>query len=156
MLIQTGDDAPDFTLPTGSGEEFRLSTLRGQLRVMLVFYPKDFTPGCTNQLTQIQRHINQFREAGIEPFGVSADDAESHRQFCDAHGFDFELLVDEGLSVATAYGALKAEGIGIERSVVIVGRNGKVIFAEHGAPSWTQISDTLREIGQDVDEPVKA
>jgi peroxiredoxin len=155
-LIEVGSEAPDFTLKTGSGEDFRLSDLRGQMRVMLVFYPKDFTPGCTSQLTHIQRHIDQFRKVGIEPFGVSADDAESHQQFCAAHGFDFELLVDEDLSVAASYGAVKAEGPGIERSVVIVGRDGNVIFAEHGAPPWTHIWNTLRDIGQDVDEPVNA
>ena len=155
-LIEVGSDAPDFTLKTGSGDNFRLSDLRGQMRVMLVFYPKDFTPGCTTQLTQIQRHIDQFRKAGIEPFGVSADDATSHRDFCAAHGFDFELLVDADLAVAASYGAVKAEGPGIERSVVIVGRDGKVIFAEHGAPPWTQIWNTLREIGEEVDSPVRA
>lgn len=151
MLIQAGTEAPDFTLMTGSGEEFRLSDLRGQLRVMLVFYPKDFTPGCTGQLTHIQRHIDQFRKAGIEPFGVSADDAESHRKFCAEHGFDFELLVDPDLEVAKAYGAVKADAPGIERSVVIVGRDGTVIFAEHGAPPWTQIWNALRDVSHDLE-----
>ena len=152
MLIRPGAEAPDFTLMTGSGQQFRLSDLRGRLRVMLVFYPKDFTSGCTSQLTHIQQHIDHFRQAGIEPFGVSADDAQSHQQFCEAHGFDFDLLVDADLKVAKAYGAVKPDGKGIERSVVVVGQDGTVIFAENGAPPWTHIRNELRDGRHDLDQ----
>ncbi len=152
MLIEVGQDAPDFTLKTSTGEEFRLSDLRGHLRVMLIFYPKDFTPGCTDQLIQVRKNIEHMRAAGIEPVGVNPGDAESHEQFREAHALNFELLVDENAEVATAYGAVKPEG-GIQRSVVIVGRNGKVVFAQNGAPPWQQVLNALRDV---VDEPVTA
>jgi peroxiredoxin Q/BCP len=153
MLIDVGSDAPDFTLKTSTGEDFRLSDLQGQLRAMLVFYPKDFTPGCTDQLIQIRRNIEHLRGASIEPVGVNPGDAETHERFREAHALNFDLLVDENAEVAKAYGAIKPEGEGIQRSVIIVGRNGKVIFAQEGAPTWQQILNALRDV---VDEPVTA
>jgi thioredoxin-dependent peroxiredoxin len=156
MLIDVGNDAPDFLLKTSTGEDFRLSDLQGSLRVMLVFYPKDFTPGCTDQLIQVRKNITHMREAGLEPVGVNPGDAETHQRFREAHALNFELLVDEGSEVAKAYGAIKPEGEGIQRSVVIVGRNGKVIFAKEGAPAWQQILNATRDMTEDIDAPVKA
>jgi len=145
MLIEVGADAPDFLLEADDGEDFRLSDLRGYVRTMLVFYPKDFTPGCTDQLIQIRKNIRHLREVAIEPMGVNPDDAESHRAFREAHALNFPLLVDEGARVAGQYGALKDDGVGIQRSVVIVGKDGKVIFAEHGAPPWQRILGVMRK-----------
>lgn len=144
MLIEVGADAPDFMLKADDGEDFRLSDLRGYVRAMLVFYPKDFTPGCTDQLIQIRKNIRHLREVAIEPMGVNPDDAGSHRSFREAHALNFPLLVDEGARVARLYGAIKDDGEGIQRSVVIVGKDGKVIFAEHGAPPWQRILSVMR------------
>ncbi len=137
-LIEVGAEAPDITAKTGSGKEFRLSRQRKTSRVMLVFYPKDFTPGCTTQLANVQRSLTDMRGANVEPFGISADDAESHQQFCDAYQLEFDLLVDENLEAARAYGAVKPEG-GILRSVFVVGQDGKIFFAQEGAPSWQEV-----------------
>ncbi len=112
---------------------------------MLVFYPKDFTSGCTTQLANVQRSLTGIRGANVEPFGVSADDAESHKQFCDAYNLEFELLVDDDTEAAHAYGAVKPEG-GILRSVFVVGRNGNIIFAQEGAPSWQEVSEAIRTV----------
>lgn len=144
-LIEVGVEAPDFTLLNDEGQEFRLRDLRGFVRAMLVFYPKDFTPGCTDQLIQVRRHIEHLRGAGIEPMGVNPDDAESHKAFRKEHALNFDLLVDEGAAVATAYGAIKEGGEGIQRSVVVVGKDGKVIFAETGAPPWQRILSAMRK-----------
>ena len=144
-LIEVGVEAPDFTLLNDEGQEFHLRDLRGFVRAMLVFYPKDFTPGCTDQLIQVRRHIEHLRGAGIEPMGVNPDDAESHKAFRKEHALNFDLLVDEGAAVATAYGAIKEGGEGIQRSVVVVGKDGKVIFAETGAPPWQRILSAMRK-----------
>ena len=152
-LIEVGTEAPDFTLKNDEGEEFHLADLRGYVRAMLVFYPKDFTPGCTDQLIQVRRHINHLRSAGIEPMGINYGDAESHQAFRKEHALNFDLLVDEGNRVAQAYGAMKEDGSGIQRSVVVVGKDGKVIFAEHGAPPWQRI---LSEIKHATDTHVTA
>lgn len=143
-LIEVGMEAPDFTLRNDEGSDFHLADLRGFVRAMLVFYPKDFTPGCTDQLIQVRKHIEHLRSAGIEPIGVNPDDAESHRAFRRSHALNFDLLVDEGAWVAKAYGAIKLGGEGIQRSVVVVGKDGKVIFAESGAPPWQRILSAMR------------
>lgn len=145
MLIEVGADAPDFSLKAETGEDFRLSDLRGYVRAMLVFYPKDFTPGCTDQLIQVRKHIEHLRGAGIEPMGVNSSDADSHQRFRQEHGLNFDLLADEDSLVAQAYGAIKDDGPGIQRSVVVVGKNGKVIFAESGAPPWQRILGAMRK-----------
>lgn len=150
MPIEVGVDAPDFMLKTSTGEDFRLSDLQGMLRVMLIFYPKDFTPVCTDQLIQIRKNLKHLRKASIEPVGVNPDDAESHERFRKAHGLNFELLVDEEAEVARAYGALKPDGEGILRSVIVVGRNGKIAYSKEGKPPWQLILNALRQVS---DEP---
>ncbi len=137
-LIEVGTDAPDITARTGSGKDFRLSDQLAASRVMLVFYPKDFTPGCTTQLVHVQQSLADMQAAGVEPFGVNPDDAESHQNFCSEYSLEFDLLVDEDQAAAQAYGAVKPEG-GILRSVFVVGQDGKVQFAAEGAPSWDEV-----------------
>ena len=78
--------------------------------------------------------VDDFRALDTEPLGVNPGDAASHRAFIAAHGFPFDLLVDEGRAVATAYGALKPDGSGIQRTVVIVGKDGRVLYRAAGAP----------------------
>lgn len=150
MLLKVGADAPDFTLKTSTGEDFRLSDLRGFLRVMMIFYPKDFTPVCTDQLIQVRKNIKYLRKAGIEPVGVNPDDADSHERFREAHALNFELLVDENAEVAKAYGAIKDDGEGIRRSVFVVGKNGKIIFAQEGKPAWQLILNAIRPINDEL------
>ncbi|MDQ3656108.1 MAG: peroxiredoxin [Chloroflexota bacterium] len=151
-LIEVGADAPDFSLKNDEGADFHLADLRGFVRAMLIFYPKDFTPGCTDQLIQVRKNLEHLRGAGIEPIGVNPDDAASHKAFRKEHGLTFDLLVDEDARVANLYGAMKPGGEGIQRSVVIVGKDGKVIFAEHGAPPWQRILSVMR-VTDDVAAP---
>ena len=94
--------------------------------------------------------IAEFRAADTEPFGVNPGGAESHRAFVEAQGFPFDLLVDEGLAVASAYGATKPDGTGITRTVVVVGKNGRVLFRETGAPPPGEV---LAAIRASADEP---
>jgi thioredoxin-dependent peroxiredoxin len=145
-LIGVGSDAPDIQAKTGSGKDFRLSEAVASTRVMLVFYPKDFTSGCTTQLVNVQKSLADMRAAGVQPYGVNPDDAESHEKFCDAYDLEFDLLVDEDRSAAEAYGAVKPEG-GILRSVFVVGSDGKVLFAQEGAPSWDEVSSAIGDAG---------
>lgn len=152
MPIDVGADAPDFTLKTSTGEDFRLSDVRGMLRVMMIFYPKDFTPGCTDQLIKVRKDIQHIRKAGIEPVGVNPGDAKTHEKFREAHALNFDLLVDEDAEVAKAYGAIKPEGVGILRSVIIVGKNGRVVYSKEGKPPWQLIINAMREVD---DEPTE-
>lgn len=78
--------------------------------------------------------IDDFRALDTEPFGINPDDAASHQAFIAANDFPFDLLVDEGRVVATAYGAVKPDGSGIQRTVVIIGKDGRVLYRAAGAP----------------------
>lgn len=153
VLIEVGAEAPDFTLLNDEGEPLHLLDLRGHMRAMLVFYPKDFTPGCTDQLIQVRRNIRHLRSAGIEPMGVNHGDAESHRAFRKEHALNFDLLVDVDDVVARSYGAWKDDDSGIQRSVVVVGLDGKVVFAERGAPAWQRILTEIRQAEKVVATP---
>jgi peroxiredoxin Q/BCP len=141
-LIEVGAVAPDITATTGSGKAFQLADQTSRSKVMLVFYPKDFTSGCTLQLVNVQHSLGEIRAAGVEPFGVNPEGGDSHQRFCDAYDLEFEILVDEGEEAAAAYGALKPEG-GILRSVFVIGQDGRIEFAQEGAPSWDDVSASI-------------
>jgi len=88
--------------------------------------------------------IEELRADDIEPYGVNEADAASHRAFIDAWGFPFDLLVDEGLAVARAYGALRPEGDRITRTVVVVGKDGRVLYRAEGAPAPREVLAAIR------------
>ncbi|MCZ8056764.1 MAG: peroxiredoxin, partial [Microcystis sp. LE19-12.2C] len=97
--------APDFTLPTNTGEgNISLSDYRGKW-VVLYFYPKDFTPGCTLEARRFQQDLPKYRAKNTQVLGVSADDVDSHAEFCDSEGLKFPLLADTTGDVSKAYGS---------------------------------------------------
>jgi len=102
-IPQPGTPAPDFTLPSGEGGDIHLADLRGK-RVVLYFYPKDDTPGCTVEACGFRDAWQELREAGVIVLGISRDTVKSHKKFAAKHGLPFTLLSDEGGSVAQHYG----------------------------------------------------
>lgn len=90
--------------------------------------------------------MEEFRAAGVVPVGVNGGDAASHLAFIQKFAFPFDLLVDEGLAVARAYGALKPDGTGIQRTVVGVGKDGRVVFRQQGAPPPVEILAAMRAV----------
>jgi peroxiredoxin Q/BCP len=94
--------------------------------------------------------IEEFRAADTIPFGVNGADAASHQAFIDAFSFPFDLLVDDGLAVARAYDALKPDGERIERTVVVVGKDGRIVFWKRGAPPPGNILHAIREAQDEV------
>jgi thioredoxin-dependent peroxiredoxin len=97
--------APDFTLPTNTGDgKLSLADLRGKW-VVLYFYPKDFTPGCTIEARRFQQDLPKYLEKNTQIIGVSADDIDSHAEFCDSEGLKFPLLADTDGAVSKAYGS---------------------------------------------------
>ncbi len=105
-MLPSGVKAPDFTLQDQNGIPHSLSDYRGQ-KVILYFYPKDMTSGCTSQACNFRDLYPQFREKGAVVLGVSKDSVESHKRFEEAHGLPFILLSDTDLTVITAYDVLK-------------------------------------------------
>lgn len=103
--VPLGDPAPEFTLPTNNGDgTISLSDYQDQW-VVLYFYPKDFTSGCTLEAQRFQRDFAQYQQRGVQILGVSVDDVDSHAEFCDAEGLKFPLLSDPDGAVSKAYGS---------------------------------------------------
>lgn len=130
--LKEGDLAPDFRLRASDGREVSLKEFRGKT-VVLFFYPKDDTPGCTTEACSFRDKLPQFDKKGAVILGVSFDGPESHRKFVGKYGLPFTLLSDEGREVASRYGVYKEKSLygrkfmGIERSTFIIGKNGKIL-----------------------------
>jgi peroxiredoxin Q/BCP len=126
-----GEMAPDFTLPSSSGEHVKLSDLRGK-NVVLYFYPKDDTPGCTKEACTFRDNLPRFGEVNAVILGVSKDSLESHTDFIKKYGLNFTLLSDEDLKVNNLYGTwVEKENYGrkywgTERSTFVIGKDGKI------------------------------
>jgi thioredoxin-dependent peroxiredoxin len=136
IKIEEGALAPDFTLPSSDGSEVTLSTLRGK-KVVLYFYPKDMTPGCTTEAHEFSAIAKKFQKAGTLVFGVSADSIVRHKKFIEKEGITFPLLSDEGKEMLTSYGVWKEKSMygrkymGIERSTFVIDEEGKFVKIYH-------------------------
>jgi thioredoxin-dependent peroxiredoxin len=130
-MIEIGQPAPTFTLPDQSGEPLSLEALRGS-PVVLYFYPKDDTPGCTTQACGIRDHWSEFEEAGATVLGVSPDDVASHARFAEKYDLPFRLLADPEREAIDAYGAWGVKKMygkefeGVLRSTILIDPDGKV------------------------------
>ena len=130
-MLNEGDKAPDFTLPADTGEDIRLSDLRGR-RVVLYFYPKDDTSGCTKQACGFRDARDAYDQRDVVVLGVSPDGLDSHGKFREKYDLNFPLLADTDHAVAEAYGAWgekKNYGRtyeGILRSTFVIGPDGTV------------------------------
>ena len=130
-MVEQGQEAPDFTLPDQDGNEVKLSDLRGQ-PVVLYFFPKADTPGCTTQACGVRDHRTEYERAGARVIGVSPDTVSAQRKFAEKYDLDFTLLADENHEVAELYGVWgekKMYGktyMGVQRSTFIVDPDGKV------------------------------
>ena len=131
-MLKEGDLAPDFTLPADDGSEVTLSELRGR-KVVLYFYPKDDTPGCTRQACDLRDRWAEFERTGALVFGISPDPVDSHVAFRDKYRLPFRLLADTEHQVAEAYGVWKEKTfmgrkyMGNERTTFIVGEDGRIV-----------------------------
>jgi len=123
--LQPGRPAPDFEAPITSGDAVRLSNYRGR-RVILYFYPKDDTPGCTVEACGLRDHYDTIRELGAEVLGVSMDDAESHRRFTGKFKLPFALVADVDAKIAEAYGVYNAERKTARRVTFLIDEKGNI------------------------------
>jgi thioredoxin-dependent peroxiredoxin len=136
-MIAEGSPAPDFELTSDSGEPVRLSALRGK-PIVLYFYPKDDTPGCTTEACEFRDAYDEFRARGVEVFGVSPDNEASHQKFKSKHELPFTLLADPEHKAAEAYGVWTErsmygrKSMGIKRSTFVIDRDGKIAKAMLG------------------------
>ena len=127
-----GSLAPDFTAHSSSGQNVRLSDLKGQ-KVVLYFYPKDDTPGCTLEGQDFSRLTAEFKNLNTVVFGVSKDSHESHCKFRDKYGFKFELLSDTDEKICQLFDVIKEKNMygkkymGIERTTFVIGEDQKIL-----------------------------
>jgi thioredoxin-dependent peroxiredoxin len=130
-MLEAGEKAPDFTLPDQDGNAVTLSELRGQ-PVVLYFYPRADTPGCTTQACGVRDHRSDYARAGARVIGVSPDPVSAVKKFADKHGLDFTLLADEDHSVCELYGLWGEKSMygktywGAERATFVIDREGNV------------------------------
>ena len=151
--MRVGQEAPDFTLPDQDGNEVTLSGLRGR-PVVLYFYPKSDTPGCTTQACGVRDHRADYESAGARVIGVSPDTVSAQRKFADKYDLDFTLLADENHEVADLYGTWgekKMYGktyLGVQRATFIVDADGKVAHVIPKASPQTHDEVVLQALGE--------
>lgn len=157
-MVQDGDKAPDFELATDGGEKLKLFRLKGK-PVVLYFYPKDDTEGCTKEAKDFSCLVPDFRKAGIEVIGVSPDSVESHQKFRKKYSLEVRLAADPDKTAALAYGVWVEKSMygrkfmGVERSTFLIDKTGriarswrKVRVADHAE----EVLASARALGKDV------
>lgn len=129
--LKIGNPAPDFTLPADGNEEITLSQFRGQ-KVVLYFYPKDDTPGCTTESCDFRDHLSALNKAGVQVIGISKCSVAKHDKFKAKHGLNFPLASDENGTVCEQYGTWAEKSMygktymGIERTTFLIDEQGKI------------------------------
>ena len=126
MSVKVGDKAPDFTLPSQMGDNVTLSEFFGKKNIVLYFYPKDETPGCTREACSFRDSYQELANLGAEVLGVSGQSVESHKSFATHYGLPFILLSDEGNKVRKLYGVPSSIGILPGRVTYIIDKQGVV------------------------------
>ncbi|ERT07449.1 AhpC/TSA family protein [Lyngbya aestuarii BL J] len=145
MAIKVGDTAPDFTLTSQTGESVSLGDFRGNTAVVLYFYPKDDTPGCTSEACAFRDSYQVFKDAGAEVIGVSSDSAYDHEQFAKKHNLPFILLSDSGSQVRKLYGVPATLWILPGRVTYVIDKEGVV----------RHIFDSMLDFKAHVDEALR-
>jgi peroxiredoxin Q/BCP len=147
-MIEAGQPAPTFTLQSDSGEDVSLESFRGK-PVVLYFYPRDDTPGCTTQACGIRDQYGEFEQAGAVVLGVSPDSVERHVKFREKYGLPFNLLADPDHEVAERYGVWGEKRfagkkyMGVSRSTFVIAPDGTVAKAIHDVKPATHADEVL-------------
>ena len=151
-MLEIGTQAPDFTLPDQNGNMHSLSEYRGK-KVILYFYPKDNTPGCTKQACGFAERYPQFTEKGAVVLGVSKDSVASHKKFEEKYGLPFTLLADPELAAIQAYDVWQEKKnygktyMGVVRSTYLIDENGKIVKAFDKVKAADNPEQMLGELG---------
>ncbi len=150
--LEPGDTAPDFTLPSDTGEEVSLSSLRGR-KVIVYFYPAAMTPGCTKQACDFSDSLDALQAQGYEVLGISPDKPEKLAKFRERDGLTITLLSDQDKTVLSAYGAFGEKKMygkvvqGVIRSTFAIDEDGKVAVAQYNVKATGHVAKLRRDLG---------
>ena len=157
VTLEVGQQAPAITTTTADGTTVDLaSTLADGQRVVLYFYPKDSTPGCTTQACDFRDNLARFAASGLTVWGVSKDSAASHARFTEKQDLTFPLLLDEDGALHEAYGTWRLkmnygrEYMGCSRSTFVINTDGTLAWARYNVKAKGHVSMLLRELGLDA------
>ncbi len=151
MKLKVGDNAPDFELPDQDGKIHKLSDYQGQ-KILVYFYPKDNTPGCTIEACQIRDDFPKFNSIKAEVLGISTDSVESHKKFSQKHNLPFTLLADANKEVVKAYGVYKPkkflgkEFLGTQRTSFLIDGDGKIAKIYEKVKPTLHAKEVLRDL----------
>ncbi len=155
MLPVIGKPAPDFSLPSTAGENISLKQFKGKKTVILYFYPKDETPGCTREACDFRDHFADFERDNVVVLGISTDSLESHQHFKDKQKLPFPLLSDEDASVSKLFGVYKQKNLygkkymGIERTTFVIDKTGRIAQIYPKVKVEGHIQDLLEFVRED-------
>jgi peroxiredoxin Q/BCP len=150
-MLRAGDRAPDFNLTTGDGESIHLADLKGK-PVVLYFYPRDNTPGCTIEACSFRDLSPEFEKRGAIVYGVSTDSVQSHTKFTQKYGLNFPLLSDPDHAVTEAYDSwgpkkfLGREFLGVRRNTFLIGKDGKIARVWEGVKPAGHAEEVLQAL----------
>jgi peroxiredoxin Q/BCP len=149
IKVKAGEDAPNFEGPTTDGSRLGLKDFIGKKNVVLYFYPKDDTPGCTREACSFKDNIQSLRRMDAEIIGVSLDSIEDHRRFTEKFELPFPLISDKDKRIATAYGVIKETGTSTNRITFIINKKGKIakVFPKVDVAGHTaEVEAALKEL----------
>lgn len=153
MALEVGQEAPDFEIPVAGGEKFKLSDYKGKQPVVLLFFPLAWTGVCTQQVCDTRDSMNRYEELGAKVVGISVDSPFALKKFKEDQGLNFDLASDFNRDVVSSYGCKYEELLGFKgvakRSAFVIGKDGKVLFAQvnenaKDVPSIDDISAALQ------------
>jgi peroxiredoxin Q/BCP len=148
-----GEIAPDFSYTAANGKSKRLSDYRGDRCIVLYFYPKDFTPGCTTEAKEFSTDNDKFEGKGITILGISPDERELHDKFKERMNIPYELISDSDHRIASLYGCygpknfMGKEYLGVHRSTFLIGKDGRIIKAFYRVKPLGHSEQVMEEFG---------
>ena len=145
MPLNVNDIAPDFAGEDQFGNTYRLSSFKGWRAVVIAFYPFDWSPICSLQMSEIQNDLELYKNIGALIIGISADSPYSHKAWAEKHGLRFPLISDYDRRISSAYGVLNEKGYA-DRTVFIVGKDGKIQYHRSCKISERPSNESLRRI----------
>jgi peroxiredoxin Q/BCP len=144
--IKVGQPAPNFSLPAFPSGTHTLDQYKGKKNVILAFYPKDDTPGCTKEMCSFSEDLSQFESANTAVFGISCDTVDSHEQFAGKYGLKQILLADSDGSIGKKYGVIAPGKTTASRVLFIIDKNGTVQYVHEGMPENAKILEIISKL----------